>query len=139
MLVHTGHPIFTLPWSVEEAAANFPRVPFVFGHMGHGNVVYVNASIDIAERRPNVYLETSGMPMHTKVREAVERLGPERVLYGSDAPFHHPAVEILKVRLSGLPEDDVEHVLGTSGRDLFLGGAAAARRRGGGAVTGRLT
>ena len=75
------------------------------GHMGHGNVVYINASIDIAARNPNVYLETSGMPMHTKIKEAVERVGVERVLYGSDVPFHHPAVEILRVQVSGLDDD----------------------------------
>ena len=34
------------------------------------------------------------MPMHAKIREAVERVGPDKVLYGSDAPFHHPAVEL---------------------------------------------
>jgi hypothetical protein len=94
--------------------------------MGHGNVVYVNAAIDIAARRPNVYLETSGMPMHTKILEAVERVGAERVLYGSDAPFHHPAVEMLKVRLSGLAPELAERVLGANGRDLFLGGRTVA-------------
>ena len=59
------------------------------GHMGTGTSSYINAAIDIAARNPNVYLETSGMPMHTKIKEAVERVGAERVLYGSDAPFHH--------------------------------------------------
>ena len=73
--------------------------------MGHGNIVYINAAIDVAARNPNVFLETSGMPMHAKIREAVERVGPDRVLYGSDAPFHHPAVELAKVRVSGLPQD----------------------------------
>jgi predicted TIM-barrel fold metal-dependent hydrolase len=120
VLFHTGHPIFTLPWSIEEVAANFPETKVVFGHMGHGNIVYINASIDIACRRPNVYLETSGMPMHTKIREAVERVGAERVMYGSDAPFHHPAVEQLKVRLSGLGEADVERVLSGSASALYL-------------------
>jgi uncharacterized protein len=120
VLFHTGHPIFTLPWSIEEAAANFPDTKVVFGHMGHGNVIYINASIDIACRRANVYLETSGMPMHTKIREAVERVGSGRVLYGSDAPFHHPAVEQLKVRLSGLADDDVAQVLGASAAALYL-------------------
>ena len=76
------------------AGRRFPGAKVILGHMGHGNVVYINAAIDIAARNPNVYLETSGMPMHTKIREAVERVGPERVLYGSDAPFHHPTVEI---------------------------------------------
>ncbi len=121
VLIHCGHPIFTLPWSIEELAVNFPDVKVVLGHMGHGNVIYINASIDVAARNPNVYLETSGMPMHTKIKEAVERVGPERVLYGSDAPFHHPAVEILRVRLCGLEPELVEQVLGANGRALFLG------------------
>jgi uncharacterized protein len=125
VLIHSGHPIFTLPWSIEELAVNFPAVKVVLAHMGHGNVVYINASIDIAERNPNVYLETSGMPMHTKIREAVERVGVERVMYGSDVPFHHPAVEILKVRVSGLEPEPVERVLGANARRLFLGEEAA--------------
>jgi predicted TIM-barrel fold metal-dependent hydrolase len=111
-----------LPWSVEELAALFPGNAVVMGHMGHGNIVYINAAIDIAERRPNVYLETSGMPMHAKIREAVERLGPGRVMYGSDAPFHHPSVELLKVRLSGLPAETVDVITDQTARRLFLGG-----------------
>jgi predicted TIM-barrel fold metal-dependent hydrolase len=119
-LIHCGHPIFTLPWSIEEGVAPFPDMPVVLGHMGHGNIVYINAAIDIAARRPHVFLETSGMPMHTKIREAVDRVGPDRVLYGSDAPFHHPSVELEKVRVSGLPPDLVERVLGANAVRLFL-------------------
>lgn len=121
VLIHCGHPIFTLPWSIEELIASFPEARVVLGHMGHGNVVYINGAIDVAARHPRVYLETSGMPMHTKIREAVERVGPDRVLYGSDVPFHHPSVEILKVRVSGLAPDLVDRVLGTNGYALFLG------------------
>lgn len=125
VLIHSGHPIFTLPWSIEELAVAYPGVKVIMGHMGHGNVVYINASIDIAARCPNVYLETSGMPMHTKIKEAVDRIGVERVLYGSDAPFHHPAVEILRVQVSGLGPGDLERVLGENSRALFLGESAA--------------
>jgi uncharacterized protein len=121
VLVHSGHPISTLPWSIEELAVAFPDVKVILGHMGHGNVVYINASIDIAARNANVYLETSGMPMHTKIKEAVERVGVERVLYGSDVPFHHPAVEMLRVRVSGLGPAELERVLCTNARTLFLG------------------
>ncbi len=119
VLIHCGHPIFTLPWSIEEAAVAFPGLTVILGHMGHGNIVYINGSIDVAERNPNVYLETSGMPMHTKILEAVRRVGPDRVLYGSDAPFHHPSVEIQKVMVSGLSADLVERVLGDNARRLF--------------------
>jgi hypothetical protein len=62
--------------------------------------------------------------MHTKIKEAVERVGVERVLYGSDAPFHHPAVEILRVQVSGLGPKDLERVLCGNSRTLFLGQAS---------------
>jgi hypothetical protein len=91
-----------------------PRVP--------GNeVVYINGSIDVALRNPNVYLETSGMPMHTKIREAYERVGETCVLFGTDVPFHHPVVEIAQVRVSGLPPEGIDRVLSKNGRLLFFG------------------
>jgi predicted TIM-barrel fold metal-dependent hydrolase len=121
VLIHCGHPIFTLPWSIEELAVSFPAAKIVLGHMGHGNVVYINGAIEVARRNPNVYLETSGMPMHTKIREAYERVGETRVLFGTDVPFHHPVVEIKKVELSGLPPAGVERVLSLNGRLLFFG------------------
>lgn len=120
-LIHCGHPIFTLPWSIEELIRRYPAARVILGHMGHGNIIYINAAIDVAARNPNVYLETSGMPMHSKIREAVERVGPDRVLYGSDAPFHHPTVELAKVRVSGLSSDLEDGVLGENGRRLFFG------------------
>ncbi len=120
-LIHCGHPIFTLPWSIEELVVEFPDVPVILGHMGHGNIIYINAAIDVAARNANVYLETSGMPMHTKIVEAVHRVGRERVLFGSDAPFHDMMVELLKVRRSGLSDDDLEWVEGRSAEQLFLG------------------
>jgi uncharacterized protein len=119
VLIHCGHPIFSLPWSIEELIVRYPDAKIILGHMGHTNVVYINACIAIAGRHPNVYLETSGMPMHTKIAEAFERVG-ERVLYGSDVPFHDPAVEILKVKVSGLDDEGVQAVLDGNPRKLFF-------------------
>jgi len=48
VLIHSGHPIFTLPWSIEELIVEFPELKVILGHMGHGNIVYINAAIDIA-------------------------------------------------------------------------------------------
>lgn len=123
-LIHCGHPIFTLPWSIEELIVRYPQARIILGHMGHGNIVYINAAIDVAVRNSNVYLETSGMPMHSKICEAAERIGAERVLFGSDVPFHHPAVELTKVRVSGASAEVVEAILGENGRRLFFGHAA---------------
>jgi uncharacterized protein len=120
VLIHCGHPVYSLPWSIEELIVAFPQVKVILGHMGHCNVIYINGAIAVAARNANVYLETSGMPMHTKIKEAVERVGPDRVLFGSDIPFHHPKVEIDRVRLAGLTPELLERVLSTNARALFL-------------------
>ena len=48
-------------------------------HMGHGNGMYVQSAIDMAKKYPNLYLETSGMPMHTKIKEAYEEVDDELI------------------------------------------------------------
>lgn len=110
VFIHSGHPPFSLPWSIGELAENFPEVKIVMIHMGHGHGVYIQAAIDTARRYQNLYLETSGMPMHTKIREAYEVVGETRVMYGSDIPFHHPSVEMQKVRVSGLTPSEQHRV-----------------------------
>lgn len=73
-------------------------------HMGHGHGVYIQTAIDMAKKYSNLYLETSGMPMHTKIKEAYEQVGHNRIMFGTDAPFHHPSVEIRRSPVSGLSE-----------------------------------
>jgi len=104
VFIHSGHPPFSLPWSIAQLAEDFPTVKMVMVHMGHGHGVYIQAAIDMAKKYSNLYLETSGMPMHTKIREAYEQVGSDRVMFGTDAPFHHPSVEIQRSMVSGLDE-----------------------------------
>jgi len=53
-------------------------------------------------------------------REVIDRLMQE-TRSPNGVSFHHPAVEILKVPVSGLPPDAVERVLGMNGHLLFFG------------------
>jgi predicted TIM-barrel fold metal-dependent hydrolase len=119
ILIHCGHPPFTLPWSIEELVERFPDQRFILGHMGHGNIVYINGTLAVARRRRNLYLEPSGMPMHTKIKEAVEAIGKERVLWGSDVPFHDLSVELMKLQAAELSEDEMRSVLGENAERLF--------------------
>jgi predicted TIM-barrel fold metal-dependent hydrolase len=108
--IHSGHPPFSLPWSIGELAENFKDVTILMLHMGHGHGVYIQAAINTAKRIDNIFLETSGMPMHTKIKEAVNVVGENRVMYGSDIPFHDPLVEISRVSASGLSQREMERV-----------------------------
>lgn len=110
VFVHSGHPPFSLPHSIAQLAQDFPAIPVVLVHMGHGNGIYVQASLDLSRRIDNLYLETSGMPMHTKIREAYNTVGHERIFWGSDAPFHLYEVEMLRTQLCGLDDTALENV-----------------------------
>jgi predicted TIM-barrel fold metal-dependent hydrolase len=59
------------------------------------------------------------MPYPAKVREAVERVGAERVLYASDGPACSPVLEVEKVRLAGLAPQAEKLVLGENTRRLL--------------------
>lgn len=110
LMIHTGHPPFSLPWSVAQLAELYPDVKMVMVHMGHGNGIYIQAAIDLAKKYDNLYLETSGMPMHTKIKEAYETVGSDRVMWGTDMPFHHPTVEAQRTLVSGLEDDQLKDV-----------------------------
>lgn len=110
LMIHTGHPPFSLPWSVAQLADIYPDVKMVMIHMGHGNGMFIQSAIDMAKKYPNLYLETSGMPMHTKIKEAYIDVGADRVMWGLDAPFHHPTVEMQRTIVSGLTDKQLEDV-----------------------------
>jgi predicted TIM-barrel fold metal-dependent hydrolase len=119
VLIHSGHPPWSLPWSFERLADRFPEVTIVMAHMGHGHIVYINAALDVAEDHQNIAVDTAGMTMHGKIREAVTRLGDHRVMYGSDTPLGHPAWEIPKVRVSGLDEEQLSKVLYENAETIY--------------------
>jgi predicted TIM-barrel fold metal-dependent hydrolase len=119
VLFHCGHPPWSLPWHFSNLAEVYPDVTIILGHMGHGHIVYINGAIEVAKKHDNIILETSAMPMHSKIREAVEKVGEERVIYGSDMPFGHPSFEIRKVEVSGLSKSQLELVLRENSRKIF--------------------
>ncbi len=85
--------------------------------MGHG--VYIQVAIKTVKLYDNIILETSGMPMHTKIR-AVETIGENRVVYGSGIPFHHSSVELQRVKMAGLSEHQLQLVLHECGISFTL-------------------
>lgn len=108
--IHSGHPPYSLPWSIALLAERYPNVKIMMIHMGHGHGVYIDAALKMAKRYPNLYLEMSGMPMHTKIKAAYESVGQDRIMFGTDGPFHHPSVEMQKVIMSGVDEEGLQKI-----------------------------
>ena len=114
-LFHCGDEPMTTPLSVAPAAAACPDSVIILGHMG--GYFHVDEAIDVAEKHPNVVLETSAMPYPAKIRQAVERIGAGRVIFGSDGPVSSPVLERQKVVIAELTAED---------HKLVIGGNAAA-------------
>src|SRR5205085_11406020 len=99
-LFHCGDEPLTTPFAIAPAAVAVPEATIILGHMG--GYFHVDEAIEVAERHENVVLESSAMPYPAKIREAVERVGAERVLYASDGPACSPRIEVEKVKLAEL-------------------------------------
>ena len=94
--IHSG-PGSVHPNRIGNVAARFPDVPIIMDHMGYPDAT--EDAIRVAEERPNVYLGTTVLRFFpddpssaypSAVAEAVRRVGPERVVFGTNLPeFAH--------------------------------------------------
>lgn len=107
--VGTGTPAYSLPLQLTEVARRFPHIRFLMGHMGHSD--FWIDSIPAALGAPNVFAEISYKQPHV-IAEAVATLGPERVVYGSDAPFNAMRLELEKFMVADLDDRERELVAG---------------------------
>jgi uncharacterized protein len=110
VLFHCGDDPYTTPQAIAAGARQAADTAVVLGHMG--GYFHVDDAIAMAERHRNLYLETSAMPYPSKIAEAVDRVGAERVVFGSDGPGCNPRLEVEKVRMLGLGSDAEGLVLG---------------------------
>lgn len=112
---------------VELLGREYPDVNFIIPHLGSfaDDWRAQLAMIDHLVRHPLVYTDTSGIRRFDLLQEAVKRAGAGKILFGTDGPWLHPAVELVKVRVLGLPPFEEEMIL--SGNFLRL--IAGVRRR----------
>lgn len=116
-LFHCGDEPLSTPLSIAQAAAACPDAVIILGHMG--GYFHVDEALEVAERFPNIILETSAMPYPDKILTAVERIGPERVMFGSDGPVSSPALERQKVVIAALGAERAGLVLGGNAEKLL--------------------
>lgn len=107
---------------IGTVAERFPEVPIIMDHMGFPDAFEVG--MEVCRKNANVYMGTTILRFHkhwadnpeeavpAAVKQAVDELGPERVVFGSNLPEYRPiqvrrAIERLK--------------LGTAAEELIFG------------------
>jgi uncharacterized protein len=107
VVIHAGLRVGGLPHvavdlgDIRTLALSHPAARLVVAHSGWGgrDARGVDA---LARDCANVWFDTSGINIPSQIQQVAQSGGADRIVYGSDFPFLHPKVELLRVELAEL-------------------------------------
>ncbi len=105
----------TTPDECDYLMQRVPEARLVMAHMGghpwaHGDW---HRAVAVADQHPNLILDTASSQIDNGMLEyAVERLGPERIVFGSDMPLLDPHTQRAKVTGAKLTDEAKALILG---------------------------
>jgi len=100
----------------EPVFSTFPDLKFILAHIGS---LEFKEAINFAEKYDNVYLETSESPAFV-IREAAERLAGEKIFFGTDYSFNHPAVPLSIILDATRKKDDYREKILFKNAEKFI-------------------
>lgn len=108
-------PVLIHTWNDVEPLRNvvplYPNVKFIVAHCG-GTDAGREEAVNLARDYENVYLETCGTFCTTRpLADAIDFLGPERFVFGSDAAYHNLAFELSAFLSIPLPDETLKMIL----------------------------
>jgi predicted TIM-barrel fold metal-dependent hydrolase len=97
-----------------EVAGRYPDVDFILSHMGGDTPELEKATIEAIRigKLANVHLGIEGVREYWAVQEAVDVLGAEKVIFGSDFPLGHPRMYLGLVDALSITAQQKDLVLG---------------------------
>lgn len=125
VLIHTNEPVGHVypgksPNTLAQIYALVRRYPdntIILAHWGGGLFFYALLKKEVSEALANVYLDTAASPYLYRsavYRHAVEMIGPERILFGSDFPLLAPRRYFTEMAESGLSADQIGLISGAN-------------------------
>jgi predicted TIM-barrel fold metal-dependent hydrolase len=113
---------------VERMAENFPATKIIVAHLGKylcKDEALIDKFISMSEAHSNIFLDVSGVVIPKKITEAIQRVGSNRVIFGTDGPHEAPdtigfaRAELDKIRTLNLNPNDEAMVLGSAIAELI--------------------
>lgn len=116
-MIFSGHP--TNAADMDAFARNNPEIPIVYAHIdGYG---LYDAEIDMMKKYDNVYFDISahGSDRPGMLRETINKVGKERILYGTDYPGYAQQQFLDVVMDDAITEVEREYIFWKNAVRLF--------------------
>lgn len=109
IIVHGSADLYNCPLEFDRMARRFPKVPLLMAHCGF--FWEWELAIELAMENDNLYLETSRVPGF-ETSKIIEKLGAEKVIWGTDGPFCDYEWEYKKIERYAKTEHDFDMIMG---------------------------
>lgn len=109
IIVHGSADLYNCPLEFDRMARRFPKVPLLMAHCGF--FWEWELAIELAMENDNLYLETSRVPGF-ETSKIFEKLGAEKVIWGTDGPFCDYEWEYKKIERYAKTEHDFDMIMG---------------------------
>jgi predicted TIM-barrel fold metal-dependent hydrolase len=111
ILFHTGEMHFSMPGLLWDVALDYPHLRFICGHMGGWDGF--QEALAMTKRVSNVWLDTTLIWPPNLVQHAVQAVGADRIVYGSDSPYIPVGAEVEKImKWANISDEDSDLILG---------------------------
>jgi len=117
VLMHTWSDDHSHPTRVGNLAKRFPRATIIMAHMSAD--AWLEA-IEVAADHDALLLDTAvHYNQYQVLKTAVEKLGSERILFGSDFPEMNLGAELAKIVYAQISDRDKKRILGENAAELL--------------------
>lgn len=131
VMTHSGCPN-SLPADFVPFANRHPGARVLLAHLGNGNGDRQRVDLQVraiqAARNGNLWVDTSSARsiLPGLIEWAVKELGPERLLFGSDSPLYHVAMQRTRIEAAEIPDEAKRMILRENAVRFFRLERAAA-------------
>jgi len=111
--IHAGYPGVSHALSVGKVIKSYPDVTFVLTHGAQLDIsgLSLTDALLLARETENTVFDPSGVYRRDFIQDLVETAGADRVLFGSNAPYFHPEVEMSRITTNDIDDTTTETIL----------------------------
>ena len=107
VLVHASHQERSRPQDWEPLIRTYPQLTFI---LAHGGKDCYRQCAELLAKYENAYADTSTLS-YNRTKVLYRKVGADKILFASDFPYSHPAIELKKFEVLISDQTDLSKIL----------------------------